>query len=330
MNKQPTQHNWRDGCEHCTSGWFPYEVIVAEAPLPRPFTDAEWKALGRIDRDALLIEYGSRDAAMFVGRAIKRRVVVRCMCRAGQAKDSKVPNVVSTLSVAEVAALWPHGLPSSSYGVSDGDLQRVGLPSRCWYWTLDTFDAKFKGDDDAQKYLKLAREWARGGGRRSDVVIFGPNGTGKSGLAVSLLHALIGAQHTGRFISAREMMLEIRDTYKPDSPKSELDIVNKFIDPYVLVLDELSGTNATDATADTVTMIVDKRQKLGRPTLITMNIGQDLGPEQAARELAAFVGPTLFDRLRENASFWALFGKSKRATNRNLVNFDDFKREREE
>jgi DNA replication protein DnaC len=311
-----------DGCEHCSEGW----VSIVETTNGRVITF-----------DTFVVEKLRTNRAAETGEPAPavdseaKRYVVRCLCAAGQKRTKHVKAVTHVLSPADISAMWPKGTPSSA-NVTEDDLKDANVPFRCLHWTIDTFEKHppLKKDPDAQKYAALAREWIAGGGARSDVVIFGPNGTGKTGIGIAMLHGILAQHMTASFIAARELLLQIRDTYRPDADASELGVLQKFVEPYLLVLDEVSGVKASDASIDTLVLLVDKRQKAGRPTIYTMNLGSDLGPQEATKEIATFVGPTLFDRLRERASFWAMFGKSKRSTNRKLVDIDDFRNQQKE
>lgn len=322
------------GCEHCVDGWF---YIITEVPerIGEPYSEHELRNVGSSGR-ALLVQRFGEDSRQWrhVFKAHQDRKVCRCACPAGQRRTKDAASVTALLTQLELDELWPNGLPSTESVIGEHEMKAAGVPLGCVHWTIDSFakNPYLKKDPDAMKYAALAREWLGGGGRaaqglmrRSDIVIFGPNGTGKTGIAIALLHGMLTQQLTGRFVAVRELMLEIRDTYRSDAESSELRVMRQYIEPHVLVLDELSGLKGSDAVVDTLVLLVDRRQKENKPTVFTMNLGQDLGPQQAAKEIATFIGPTLFDRLRERASFWSMFGKSKRPTNRKLVDIDDYR-----
>jgi hypothetical protein len=324
------------GCEHCSEGWFAIEEHVAERVSEIELTAVDISKLGRLGVDRMRARFGDdRTQWRHVYPAHVSRRVCRCACLAGQRRSLDVPSVTAILTQLELDMHWPTGLPSTTRGIGEDEMKAAGVPLGCVQWTLASFEKTpaFKRDGDAMKYAALAREWVFGGAerraagvlRRSDIIAFGPNGTGKTGLAIAMLHAMLEQQLTGRFVAVRELMLEIRDTYRKDADESELQILRHYIEPHVLVLDEIGGIKGSDHAIDTLVLLIDRRQKENRPTIFTMNLGQDLGPTEAAKEIATFVGPTLFDRLRERASFWSMFGKSKRATNRKLVDIDDYR-----
>lgn len=179
-------------------------------------------------------------------------------------------------------------------------LNKAGLPLVMQPWTLATYPG-------SKHYQKLAQAWLAAE-VRPDVVLYGPPGTGKTGLAVAMLRQILERNLSTLFLRGADMVLQIRDTYRVNdqgkSTSSELNVLAKWCEVSVLVLDDLTALRKSEFFEDTLLYLLDTREKNRRPTLITANLTKD--------EREAFFGPLLFDRLREAAQWWHLEGASQR------------------
>lgn len=179
-------------------------------------------------------------------------------------------------------------------------LQKAGLPLVMQTWTLNTYPG-------SKHYQKQAEAWLEAE-HRPDVVLYGPPGTGKTGLAIAMLRQLLDRNLSTLFLRGADMVLQIRDTYRVNDAgkhdRSELNVLAKWCEVALLVLDDLTALRKSEFFEDTLLYLLDTRQKQRRPTVITVNLTKD--------EREAFFGPLLFDRLRESANWWHLDGQSYR------------------
>lgn len=173
--------------------------------------------------------------------------------------------------------------------------RQAGIPLKMRDWSLKTAPQS--------PFLDTARVWLKSA-PKVDVVAFGPPGTGKTGLLVSLVRELMAQGVKARFIRTVELTLLLRDSFKRDSNISERDVLQPFLVAPVLVLDDLSALRQSEYFDNTMYTILDVRQQAGYPTLMTANLH--------ASEVQAFFGAPLYDRLREHAEFWSVFGVSQR------------------
>lgn len=241
--------------------------------------------------------------------------VYACLCQRGQAK--RIASITSQITEAEREQYWPGGVPQAV------DPQRVlelltaaRIPPKFLPWSLASYRERFKSDREQQRYLKLAEEWIQAS-ERSDLVIFGPNGTGKTGIAIALVRALAEQQQRSEFWTMRELSIAWRDTFRAgarddDGALTEADFLASLVALDLLIVDEVSGQRLSEFVEDTLTMIVDKRQRLQKPTILTMNTPAEAEDDGAV--LAQLLGPTLQDRLRERGQFWPMKGLSRRNT----------------
>jgi DNA replication protein DnaC len=77
-----------------------------------------------------------------------------------------------------------------------------------------------------------------------------------------------------------ELLMEIRATYnvkKKDAPTEE-EVVEKYSRCGVLVLDDLGAEKVTDFSITTLYLIIDRRNRDLRPTIVTTNLSlQEIG-----------------------------------------------------
>jgi DNA replication protein DnaC len=134
--------------------------------------------------------------------------------------------------------------------------------------------------------------------------LLGPIGTGKTHLAVAIIHASIkddikfGSDCSYAFADWHDIVDEFRQWPKRDQHSAE-----RLVNADLLVIDDMQA--ADERTACGFEWMVDRRYRAKRPTILTSNLDQ-----QSIREV---VGHRAFDRLREGAVMRVLQGASYRA-----------------
>lgn len=261
----------------------------------------------------------SEPTRLYGGKLISRAYA--CLCAAGRAKLKVAQGVERALPADEIDRLWPEGGARMDLHLLDA-LTRANVPPACATWTLDSYRGRFGQDKKAADAVTRAARWLQTArAERSDWIVFGPNGTGKTGFVIALLRACLERGETIQFWTVKHLSILWRASYdRPlidhhePSPR-EADLLAGLVAPDVLVLDEFGGTALTDFIESTITLIVDQRQKQQRPTLLTVNLAAgdvDRGKKAVGARINALFGPTLSDRLKERAQWLALFGASKR------------------
>ena len=140
------------------------------------------------------------------------------------------------------------------------------------------------------------------------VVMYGAHGTGKTRMAWELAkkctpkdsqYSLGGVGWTSSkrdrpaiYSTAVGLFLEIRDTYGKDSEFSEMQVIKKYSDAGLLVIDEMQERGETDFEDRKITSIIDARYQNERPTILITNHSRE--------NFAKSLSPAVLDRIREN------------------------------
>ena len=123
--------------------------------------------------------------------------------------------------------------------------------------------------------------------------LFGPYGTGKTGLAVGYLKRWLDTyDRPALFVSAPRLFAELRNTYD-DREASELAVIDRYARVPLLVLDDLGSESfkSADWLSDRLYLILGERHDELRPTVITSNL--------SLRELESRVGERVTWRISE-------------------------------
>lgn len=184
-------------------------------------------------------------------------------------------------------------------------LNRAGIPSRFRNRTLGSFVA----ETDAQKRAlaiaqAFADEFADRYRRGATLIFSGSLGTGKSHLALGIAQAIMPAWNS-IYVTARELVMRLRATWRDDSPISEIELQRTFAGTHLLIIDEIGVQFGTEAERTQLFGIIDERYREELPTIFLTNLDID--------GFKAFVGQRAYDRLRECGQWVAFDWDSYRA-----------------
>lgn len=145
-------------------------------------------------------------------------------------------------------------------------LQQAHLP---WDWSLDTFPFARQQTADASHIRALA-----GLGfidRAENLVLIGPPGTGKTGLAIGLLRQALVNGYRGRFYNAQDLIDEL---YASLADHSTTRLLKRLAAYDVLAIDELAYMNLKPEHANALFQLLEQRYAR-KSTLITTNLDFD-------------------------------------------------------
>jgi DNA replication protein DnaC len=162
---------------------------------------------------------------------------------------------------------------------------------------------QFHGTPDEQRRQTEAVEAIRDYGRNledrvsecSNVILFGPAGTGKDHLMAALMcHAIIAHGLKVGWVNGLKLFANFRDSF--DSDTTEKELLQQYTRPDVLAIsDPLPPSGAlTDFQMGVMFRVIDDRYRQCRPTWITINVADGL-------EASSRMGEQVVDRLRDGA-----------------------------
>lgn len=185
-------------------------------------------------------------------------------------------------------------------GYHAGLMRQADVPPRYQAKTLDAFSAPAPGQ---QRALAVAKQYAddfaaaRAAGR--GLIFCGTPGTGKTHLAVGIMHRVLGAGYTARFAVVLDAMQAVKGTYRKDSAMTEAAVIEKLTAPDLLVLDEIGNQYGTDAERIILSSLINTRYNAMKPTILLSNLAKDA--------LAKELGDRAIDRMREGGGRMVVF-----------------------
>ncbi|CAB5512037.1 hypothetical protein LMG26857_01326 [Achromobacter anxifer] len=179
-------------------------------------------------------------------------------------------------------------------------MRQAEVPLRYHGKTLDNYDALNEGQGRA---LRVATEYAdsfataRAAGR--GLIFCGTPGTGKTHLAVGIMHQVLEAGYSARFAVVLDAMQAVKSTYRRDAASTEAAVLEKLTAPDLLVLDEIGNQYGSDTERMILTNVINNRYNAMKPTIMLSNLAKD--------KLGAELGERVIDRMREGGGRMVIF-----------------------
>jgi DNA replication protein DnaC len=177
-------------------------------------------------------------------------------------------------------------------------IQAAGIPPRYRRCRLSNFHVS-SGRSRQEPQLLAARKAAQDyvdeflqegvGFRQSGLLFVGPEGVGKTHLAVAVLLELIERfQLRGRFVEFTSLIHQLQSTFDSDSQESKRQLLDPLSEIPLLVLDELGAQQPTPWVKDILYLIINARYTRRLPTLFTTNyrLDSDAAPKKAPVRVA--------------------------------------------
>lgn len=127
----------------------------------------------------------------------------------------------------------------------------------------------------------------------------GTTGSGKTHLAVAIIREIEKRMllYNICFTTAPELLLEIRATFRPSEKsyndfgrseaQTESDVLNKYSECELLILDDLGAEKVSDFTIQSLYLIIDRRNRELRPTIVTTNLSLEEIEEKIDARMAS-------------------------------------------
>ncbi|HML21834.1 MAG TPA: ATP-binding protein [Aggregatilinea sp.] len=186
------------------------------------------------------------------------------------------------------------------------------LPPRMAAYTFESY-AALRLSDTQRRAVEIAATYARSGslGERHGLFLFGPVGTGKSGLAAAISNAAMNAGISTIYKTAPDLMDYIRSSFKADNDVSYDKILDQIQRVELLVLDDLGTENLTAWVVEKLFQIVDFRYRHDMRLIVTSNCAPDVLMERFERA-GEQTGQRIVDRIMEMCALVEVSGGNLR------------------
>lgn len=145
-------------------------------------------------------------------------------------------------------------------------IRRAGLPEQ---WTLESFPFK-RQPGVSQKQIRAFAD-LEFIPKAENIVLIGPTGVGKTGLASGLLLKALQNGYRGRFIRAQDLFDEM---YASLADRSSRKLVRQLARIDLLLIDELGYLNLRPEQTNIFFKLMEERYRL-HPTIITTNLAYE-------------------------------------------------------
>lgn len=177
-------------------------------------------------------------------------------------------------------------------------LERAGIPPRYLDRTIDSFDAAVTAE--ALLVKAMAQAFVASFGERltsgRSLLFLGSPGTGKTHLACGIARALLEAHYSVQYSTLLRAVREVKAAW---GRRDEAQVVARFTEPDLLILDELGVQHGTAFEQHVIFDVMNERYEHRKPSLLIGNIAEG--------DLVMALGDRVVDRLREDNTDVAYF-----------------------
>lgn len=167
-----------------------------------------------------------------------------------------------------------------------------------------TFESFLAADARQQKVLGVCRDYAvnfpkhHADGR--SLLLLGNVGTGKTHLAAAIADYVIRNHGLNAlYRTVYSILQHVKGSFDREASYSESEAFRDFIQPELLVIDEVGATKSSEFEQQTLFNIINGRYEQQLPTIVISNLAPD--------ELGAALGERCVDRLREGGGIAQVF-----------------------
>jgi DNA replication protein DnaC len=184
----------------------------------------------------------------------------------------------------------------------DRALQNNGIPKRFRDCTLDNYIATTPAQKRVLAIVKgIVPKIVDGTG--ASAIFVGPPGVGKTHGAAAICRTICEQGKPAIFGTVLSVIRFIKDTYRKGSTISESEAMETFLEPDLLILDEVGAQTGSEHEKMLMFEIINERYQECKSTILISNLNQ--------AELTTYLGDRVMDRFRETGAVvafdWASF-----------------------
>lgn len=122
-------------------------------------------------------------------------------------------------------------------------------------------------------------------GRGGITVLTGDRGSGKTQIATELVRYARQKWAKAKYTTAMDLFLRVRGAYQPNAEVKEADIIAQYVEPRLLVIDEIQERGGTEFEDRVLVKLIDDRYGRKLDTVIIGNLKPDRLWEQLGRSI---------------------------------------------
>lgn len=192
-------------------------------------------------------------------------------------------------------------------------LEDAAIPRRFIGRTLQTYRAETA---EQKRALAVATDYAdnfaQKAKRGDSLILLGAPGTGKSHLAAAILQAIL-PEYCGLYTTCSGVIRAVRSTWRPNSEKTESQVLSVLFTVPLLVIDEIGVQYGTDSEQNILFDVMDRRYRDMMPTVLLANLKLKREKPEDPAGIREVLGERIYDRLTEIARIVTFEGDSYRA-----------------
>lgn len=178
--------------------------------------------------------------------------------------------------------------------------QSLELPRRLTNYTFDTF----RETSDNSNVRSICLEYASKPDISGGLIMLGNVGTGKTHLAVAICQELVNKGVICKLTTVNKIVRDIRSCWGKEGDKTENEIVQKYTNIELLVIDEIGSQYGTDSEKIIINEIINNRYEELLPTIVIGNL--------SVSELKKTLGERVVDRISHGGHILLFQWKSLR------------------
>lgn len=215
---------------------------------------------------------------------------------------------VANVLGADGAERWLPGCPKCARELEmAGIIGRAAIPPRFQAKTFAGFDARGARQKAVlEQAVAYARDFEDALVAGRGMMFCGKPGTGKTHLACAILNEVVRKSRAGLYATVASAVRRVKDTWSRDSDETEREAIALFVQPDLLVLDEVGVQFGSETEKLILFEIVNGRYEQVRPTILLSNLD--------VKGVEDNIGYRAVDRLREGGGRIVVFDWESRRT----------------